>query len=110
MPARKKKDPASAESELSFESALAKIEDIVESMEGDQLPLEDLVDQYEAGSKLLKHCEAVLSSARRRIELITLTDREEAAPSGKAEPLPYSLNASDENSEDLDDDNDISLF
>jgi exodeoxyribonuclease VII small subunit len=76
MPARKKL-PENEES-LSFEDALTSIEEIVESMEGDQLPLEDLVTQYEKGSVLLKHCESVLSSARKRIELITLANHEDS--------------------------------
>lgn len=57
---------------------MSKIEEIVESMEAEELPLEDLVAQYEKGSALLKHCESVLSSARKRIELITLANREES--------------------------------
>lgn len=107
MPAKKKSANSSSGSELSFEQALTKIEEIVESMEGEELPLEDLVAQYEAGSALLKHCDSVLSSARKRIELITLANREE---SNSEEPDENSQNPSAETAGDLDDDNDISLF
>ncbi|MFZ9936280.1 MAG: exodeoxyribonuclease VII small subunit [Luteolibacter sp.] len=76
-----------------FEEALAGLESIVEAMENEQLPLEDLVCQYEKGSKLLERCEAVLQSARDRIELITLraatddaeTDEESSKPSATPE-------------------------
>lgn len=105
MPARKKL-PENADS-LSFEEALANIEEIVDSMEGEQLPLEDLVTQYEKGSVLLKHCESVLSSARKRIELITLANREESRQE-TAQTSPSST--SSENGEVSDESNDIRLF
>lgn len=105
MPARKKL-PENADS-LSFEDALASIEEIVDSMEGEQLPLEDLVTQYEKGSVLLKHCESVLSSARKRIELITLANREESVQE-TAQNSPSST--SSENDEVSDESNDIRLF
>jgi len=105
MPARKK-NPEIADS-LSFEDALASIEEIVDSMEGEQLPLEDLVTQYEKGSVLLKHCESVLSSARKRIELITLTNREESGH--ETSQLSPSSTPSEQDG-DSDESNDIRLF
>lgn len=108
MPARKK-FPENADS-LSFEDALASIEEIVDSMEGEQLPLEDLVTQYEKGSVLLKHCERVLSSARKRIELITLANREESVQESTQSSQPSPPSTSSENDEVSDDSNDIRLF
>lgn len=105
MPARKKLSENS--DSLSFEDALASIEEIVESMEGDQLPLEDLVTQYEKGSVLLKHCESVLSSARKRIELITLANREE---SGQETAQSSPTSTLSENDGVSDEPNDIRLF
>ncbi len=105
MPARKKL-PENADS-LSFEDALASIEEIVDSMEGEQLPLEDLVTQYEKGSVLLKHCESVLSSARKRIELITLANRED---SGQETAQTSASSTPSENDEVSDEPNDIRLF
>lgn len=105
MPARKKL-PENSDS-LSFEDALASIEEIVESMEGDQLPLEDLVTQYEKGSVLLKHCESVLSSARKRIELITLANRED---SGQETAHSSPSSTLSENDGVSDEPNDIRLF
>ena len=88
----------------SFEEALAGLEAIVEAMENEQLPLEELVSQYEQGSKLLERCESVLQSARERIELITLRARNGENPdSGEltGEPAP---------ADDDDHDDDIRLF
>jgi exodeoxyribonuclease VII small subunit len=105
MPARKKL-PENADS-LSFEDALASIEEIVESMESEQLPLEDLVTQYEKGSVLLKHCESVLSSARKRIELITLANSED---SGQETANSSASTTPSENDGVSDENNDIRLF
>jgi len=79
MPRRKSTtDPESGSP--SFEEALAGLESIVEAMENEQLPLEELVAHYEKGSILLGRCEEMLQGARERIELITLRNQEDAAP------------------------------
>lgn len=54
----------------SFEEALAKLEDIVREMEDDRIPLEELLERYEEGTRLHRLCERRLDSARGRIELI----------------------------------------
>jgi exodeoxyribonuclease VII small subunit len=89
----------------SFEDALAGLEAIVESMEHENLPLEELVAHYEKGSALLSRCESILQSARGRIELITLRNQNEIA-------LDADLDAANDQalSDDSDDDNDIRLF
>ncbi|MDB6077241.1 MAG: Exodeoxyribonuclease 7 small subunit [Akkermansiaceae bacterium] len=96
-----------------FETALAELESIVAAMEEDQLPLEDLVANYEKGSKLLSHCETVLTSARKRLQ--TISERQAA---GNAAEAPDSLDDGDEMADDApatpdapdDDDDDIRLF
>jgi exodeoxyribonuclease VII small subunit len=105
MPARKKL-PEHNDS-LSFEDTIISIEEIVNSMEGEQLPLEDIVTQYEKGSMLLKHCESVLSSARKRIELITLANREE---SGQQTSKSAPTSTPSEIDGVSDESNDINLF
>ena len=97
----------------SFEDALAGLESIVEAMEHEQLPLEDLVAHYEKGSALLKRCEAILQTARGRIELITLRNQNEIALDAPASMIdatePHTPTASLDDADD-DDDNDIRLF
>jgi exodeoxyribonuclease VII small subunit len=56
------------EAKLSFEAALAKLEAIVESMESGEVPLAELLAQFEEGSKLLKVCELRLKEAEMKIE------------------------------------------
>ncbi len=58
------------EEDLSFEQALARLEELVESLDSDELPLEDLVRRYGEGMNLLKHCQGQLENARQRIETI----------------------------------------
>ncbi len=58
-------------SEHSFESALERLEHIVEEMEGDKLPLEELLGRYEEGIRLVKVCQSRISAAEKRIELIS---------------------------------------
>jgi len=60
------------ENQPSFEKALKELEDMVETMESGQLPLEELITNYEQGAKLISHCETVLDNARKRLELLTL--------------------------------------
>jgi exodeoxyribonuclease VII small subunit len=76
-PAKKTASGSESPGELSFEEALGSLEELVESMENDQLPLGELVAHYEKGANLLQHCEKTLSEARKRIELIKLTPPEE---------------------------------
>lgn len=51
-----------------FEEALKKLENIVETMESDDLPLETLLAKYEEGSKLVKICQEKLAEAELKIQ------------------------------------------
>jgi len=69
---------------LSFEKALAELEQIVDRLEKGSVALEDSIALYERGEALKAHCEALLKTAEQRIEKITL------GPDGKptgTEPL-----------------------
>lgn len=108
---RRKSTAAEETAAPSFEEALAGLESIVESMEHEQLPLEELVACYEKGSALLDRCESILQSARDRIELITLRNSNETEPRSPSRtgdsPAPASPSGAPD---DSDDDNDIRLF
>ena len=54
--------------EVSFEEGLKKLESIVEEMEGDNLPLEKLLECYEEGTRLAKGCQAKLEDAKLKIQ------------------------------------------
>ena len=55
----------------SFESALAEFEALVEKMERGDLSLEDSVSAYERGVVLHRYCERALSTAERKIRILT---------------------------------------
>jgi exodeoxyribonuclease VII small subunit len=92
-----------------FEDALSDLENLVEAMENDQLPLEDLVAHYEKGAKLLQHCEQVLDAARKRIELIEISPSAENGLESSASPAEDSVASGDLDPE-ADDNDDIRLL
>jgi exodeoxyribonuclease VII small subunit len=55
---------------MSFEQALAELEQIVARLESGQAPLEDSIRMYERGAALKAHCEARLEAARLKVEQI----------------------------------------
>ena len=55
----------------SFENAIERLEQLVEQMEGEQLPLEDLLVRHEEGIRLVKICSEKLDAAEKKIEIIT---------------------------------------
>jgi|SRR4051794_7537293 exodeoxyribonuclease VII small subunit len=59
-----------AGTDLNFETAMDRLEKIVEQMESGQLPLEDLIVRYEEGMNLVKVCQERLASAEQKIEII----------------------------------------
>lgn len=103
--AKRKSDSLAESGNDTFEASLSKLEAIVEAMENQQLPLEDLVKHYEEGSTLLRKCDAFLRSARERIELITL----QASSPADTDADEETSTPSPARSEDTDDD-DIRLF
>ncbi len=58
----------SKKSEPAFEESLEKLEQLVASMESGDIPLAELVEKFEEGSKLVKVCEERLKQAELRIQ------------------------------------------
>ncbi len=50
---------------------MQRLESIVERIESSRLPLNDLLASYEEGTKLVKVCSDHLTTAEKRIEIIT---------------------------------------
>ncbi|MEM8986603.1 MAG: exodeoxyribonuclease VII small subunit [Pseudomonadota bacterium] len=59
---------------LSFEAALAELEDIVRKLESGEAPLEESIALYERGAALKAHCEAKLKAAQEKVEKIVIDD------------------------------------
>jgi exodeoxyribonuclease VII small subunit len=84
-----------AGTELNFETAMDRLEKIVEQMESGQLPLEDLIVRYEEGMNLVKVCQERLASAEQKIEIIARNNAGkpvvkdfEASVETRSEPKP----------------------
>lgn len=67
---------------LSFESALAELERIVEQLERGEVELEKSIGLYERGAALKAHCEARLKEAQLKVDKLVVG----ADGSVKAEP------------------------
>ena len=63
----KKKSKVSGDS---FESAMKRLEQIVESLEGGEVPLEEALGLYEEGVKISKECLEKLSQAEVRLKYL----------------------------------------
>ncbi len=63
--------------DLSFEEAMAELEDVVRKIDG-EAPLEDAIALYERGEALNRHCQTKLAAAEEKIAKIA------AGPDGKA--------------------------
>jgi len=73
-------------SAMTFETALAELEQIVSRLESGQAPLEDSIRMYERGAALKAHCEQRLEAARLRVEKIVMG----AGGQPAAEPAEFS--------------------
>ena len=60
-----------------FEEALKKLEGIVETMESEELPLEELLAKYEEGTQLAKVCQVKLAEAELKIQQLEKTSSSE---------------------------------
>ena len=72
-------DPATPKD---FETALAELERIVTSMEGQQLPLADSLAAYKRGAALVAFCQSALKDAQQQIEILERGVRKTFSPSG----------------------------
>ena len=59
-----------AVSEMSFEEAMAALEQVVTQLERGEVALEQSIALYERGAQLKNHCEERLKDAEAKVELI----------------------------------------
>lgn len=58
--------------DMSFETALSELEQVVKSLESGQIPLEDSITAYERGVALRRHCEQRLKAAQMKVDQLVL--------------------------------------
>lgn len=59
-----------AKAQASFESALAQLEDIIQAMEGGDLPLDTTLTSYKQGIELIKFCQGKLADAEQQLRVL----------------------------------------
>ena len=69
--------------ELSFEAAIARLEVIVKTMEGDAISLDESLSLYEEGSALVRRLSRELDEAEQRVMILQRT------PDGEIKPAPF---------------------
>ena len=57
---------------MSFEDALAELEQIVRRLEAGQVKLDEAIHSYERGAQLKRHCEQKLNEAQQRVDRIVI--------------------------------------
>ena len=58
------------DSSQSFEQSMDELEGIVEAMEDGKMPLEEMVQRFERGTRLVEACRKMLEDAERKIKIL----------------------------------------
>lgn len=61
-----------------FEKRIKALEEIADRLDSDELPLADVLKDFERGMKLAREADAILSKAEQKISRLTQTDKGEA--------------------------------
>ncbi|MCS7192527.1 MAG: exodeoxyribonuclease VII small subunit [Armatimonadetes bacterium] len=59
---------------LTFEQAMARLEEIVRLLESGELSLDETVSLYEEGQRLRQFCQQKLNEAEKRIKMVTIAN------------------------------------
>ncbi len=70
---------ANNEIDMDYESAFSELDDLVQKIENEELPLEESMALFERGVQLAGHCRTLLDDAERRISQI-IDDEGNTAP------------------------------
>ncbi len=68
MSKRAGEDTAAQAPDARFEESYARLEGLVAEMERGELPLETMLERFEEGVGLIRHCNAFLKQAQLRVE------------------------------------------
>ena len=56
---------------INFEQALGELEKIVRSLENGTIPLDDSLENFENGIKLIRYCNLLLDNAEKKVKKLT---------------------------------------
>lgn len=63
------------ENSIDFEKELKRLDEIVEKIEGNVLPLDESIKLYEEGSKIIKKLEGALKEAEKKMAKVVDADK-----------------------------------
>jgi exodeoxyribonuclease VII small subunit len=70
---------------LTFEQALAKLEEIVSQIEEGKVSLEESIEKYAQGQDLIKLCRGKIDAAEKKIQILSKAEGETLAVAGQME-------------------------
>ncbi len=70
---------------ITFEDALARLEQIVAQIEEGEVSLEESIEKYAEGIKLIKQCRTILDGAEKKIQVLAKADDGSLAVEGELE-------------------------
>ena len=62
------------ENDLTFESAMIELEELVDKIDNDKISLNEIVDAFERGTLLMNFCNKELSKVENKISKLTKTN------------------------------------
>jgi len=71
------------DTKITFEKALETLEQIVSRIESGDVSLEESIEKYAEGTKLIETCRAILDGAEKKIQLLAKGEGETLAPAGE---------------------------
>jgi exodeoxyribonuclease VII small subunit len=72
-----------AKPKISFEKALEMLETIVSEIEEGRTSLEESIDKYAEGTKLIKQCRQILDAAEKKIQVLARDEADKLQPAGE---------------------------
>jgi exodeoxyribonuclease VII small subunit len=88
-------EPAAPAEGQSFEAAIQRLTEIVQTLERGDLPLEESLRLFEEGVKLSRASQSRLDAAEKRVEQLLVVDEH-----GRAKTAPFATDAAGEDDEE----------
>ncbi|MGB9826015.1 MAG: exodeoxyribonuclease VII small subunit [Desulfofundulus sp.] len=64
--------------ELTFEAAMARLEEITQALERGDLALEEALAYFKEGTALIEHCQSLLDAAEKTLQLLEVGETQAA--------------------------------
>ena len=71
------------QAKMTFETALQTLEQIVSQIESGDVSLEESIEKYAQGTKLIETCRSILDKAEQKIQLLAKGEGDSLEPAGE---------------------------